>query len=237
MIHQNPTTRGLLLLLFISQNNLKCKIFASCPKNPTQKRKNVKVGKDIFLPSLLVFLWFDFSNQKSKVESLSGGNNRSWKSANEVSMKLQKLNSEFKSESAQQSTASSQKNCGFLTSVNQFSHLNIWIWEIEWGWSFFGTSSPENWKLKIQRRTFIHNFLSLKKVKHTHLECKAQDHFALEPHHPNEIVKWSDPELFWILIWYEINSNSQTFGQIFENSQFLLVILSPVQGANKQLFQ
>ena len=234
-MYQNPATG---LLLFISQNNLKCKIFASCPKSPTQKRRNVK-GKRYF-SSLLVSSRFDFPpNQKSKVY-LVATTGRGSVPSNRPAMKFRwncKTPIRLQIRVSPDNRPVLPRNCGFLTSVNQFSHLNIWIWEIEWGWSFFGTSSPENWKLKIQRRTFIHNFLSLKKVKHTHLECKAQDHFALESHHPNEIVKWSDPELFWILIWYEINSNSQTFGQIFENSQFLLVILSPVQGANKQLLQ
>ena len=179
-MYQKPTTRFLLFIyfteqsecLFISQNNLKCKIFASCPKNPTQKRRN---GKKIF-SSLLVSSRFDFPNQKSKVESLSGGNNRSWKSTG-AAMKFQwncKSPIQLQIRVSPNNRTVLPRNCGFLTSVNQFSHLNIWIWEIEWGWSFFGTSSPENWKSK-EEHLFTSSFSWYCQMVKPWIVCKYFD--------------------------------------------------------------
>ena len=113
-----------------------------------QKDTEVKEKRQRFFSSHL----FLFSDQKSKVESWSGENSRSgkcangWSNFNELQNRSQSLNNR----------SLPLKNSRFLNSVNHFSHFNIGIWEIEWGWSFF--SNAPSRKLKTKRR-FIHDFL------------------------------------------------------------------------------
>ena len=145
-----------------------------CKLSEESDAEKEKWEKDIFF--LLVSSRFDFPNQKSKVESLSGGNNRSWKSTR-AAMKFQwncKSPIQLQIRVSPNNRTVLPRNCGFLTSVNQFSHLNIWIWEIDWGWSFFGTSSPENWKSK-EEHLFTSSFSWYCQMVKPWIVCKYFD--------------------------------------------------------------
>ena len=81
-------------------------------------------------------------------------------SCSEVSMKLQKPNSD----SPPNNRTLLPRNSRFLTSVNQFSRLNIWIWEIEWG---DPSSAPTPQKIENSKK-FIHNFILLTQINILH---------------------------------------------------------------------
>ena len=72
----------LLFIYFTEQSEMQ----DICKLSEESDAEKEKWEKYIFF--LLVSSRFDFPNQKSKVESLSGGNNRSWKSTR-AAMKFQ----------------------------------------------------------------------------------------------------------------------------------------------------
>ena len=158
-MYQKPHNWGACIVYFTKQSEMQdiCKL----SEESDAEKEKCQREKIFFFPLGFLEIWF---SPQSEIKSLSGGNNRSWKCAvnsacNEVSMKLQNPNSASNQSLSRQSTGSSPKLWipDFGESVFPFEHLNL---RNRVRVILLRHQLPR--KLKIQRRTFIHNFILLK---------------------------------------------------------------------------